>query len=97
MLQVVDIKRQANEALQQAQAEITEAEQAAANAHQQVLGEPMLFPLSMHHAFTAVTESPDCNTCNAMRVSVVTQHMQSNVQMTRNAMLTYFTGTNKPA
>ena len=51
MLQVVDIRRQANEALQQAQAEITEAEEAAASAHQQVLGQPMLLPLSMHHCF----------------------------------------------
>lgn len=42
----MDIRRQANEALQQAQAEIIEAEQVAANAHQQVLGEPMLLPLA---------------------------------------------------
>lgn len=43
----MDIRRQAKEALQQAQAEIIEAEQAAANAHQQVLGEPMLLPVAM--------------------------------------------------
>ena len=36
MLQVMDIRQQANQALQQAQTEITEAEQAAAEAQQQV-------------------------------------------------------------
>ena len=50
MLQVVDIRRQANEALQQAQAEITKAEQAAANANQQVLDKLMLLPLNKYHA-----------------------------------------------
>lgn len=60
MLQVVDIRRQANEALQQAQAEITQAEQAAANATQQVLGEPMLLPLSMQQSFS------DCYDCVTM-------------------------------
>lgn len=75
MLQVVDIRRQANEALQQAQAEITEAEQAAANAHQQVLGEPMLFPLSMHHAFSNCRD----------RVTIM-QHMQCNACIYTNAI-----------
>ena len=37
LLQVMEIRQQANKALQQAQTEITEAEQAAAKAHQQVL------------------------------------------------------------
>ena len=37
MPQVLEIRRQANEALQHAQAEITEAEQAAAAAHKQVV------------------------------------------------------------
>ena len=34
-MQVTDIRRQANEALQQARAEIAEADRAAANAHKQ--------------------------------------------------------------
>ncbi len=35
-MQVMDIRRQANEALQQARAEIAEADRAAADAHKQV-------------------------------------------------------------
>lgn len=38
----MEVRRQANEALQQAQAEITEAQETAATAHQQVIMEPVL-------------------------------------------------------
>ena len=104
MLQVVDIRRQANEALQQAQAEITEAEQAAANAHQQVLGEPMLFPLSMHHAFSncrdrvTIMQNMQCNACiytNAIKcpdtknATLTTVQEQANTPTLRKSEMTY--------
>ena len=45
----MEVRRQANEALQQAQAEITQAEQAAAEAHQQVPTDSLQPVLAVHY------------------------------------------------
>ena len=49
LLQVMDIRQQANDALQQASTEIAEAEQAAAHAHQQASTVRLICPLLTTH------------------------------------------------